>query len=75
MNIERSTKDPIVNKVREIRHEFERKFENDADGFYEWLLDLQHKYDKRIIRRRPKPLPTKRVSEKLSNNPVGVKYV
>lgn len=49
-------KDPIVNEVRQIRYELECKYEDDAEEFYKWLVTLQKKYSKRIVRRHPAQL-------------------
>jgi len=47
--------DPIIKEVRKIRHEIEAECHNDAQEYYEHIQQLQQKYSKRLVRRKPKP--------------------
>jgi hypothetical protein len=57
------TKDPIVEEVREIRHEIERECQHDPEHFYQHLKASQGKLVGRLIRRQPKPLVTSKQKE------------
>jgi len=50
-------KDPIVYEVRNIRHQIEKECHQDPDKYYQHLVSLQEKLAKRLVRRKPKPLP------------------
>ncbi|MFH1146298.1 MAG: hypothetical protein V1736_01155 [Pseudomonadota bacterium] len=47
--------DPIIKEIRTIRHEIEAEYENDPQKYYEHLQQLQERYSKRLVRRKPKP--------------------
>ena len=49
--------DPIVKKVREVRHQIERDCGNDADGYYRFLISAQEDLMGRLVRRSPQSLP------------------
>ena len=55
--------DPIVQQVREIRHEIERECERDPAKYYQHLRTLQENLGARVVRREPKPLPTGKQKE------------
>ena len=48
--------DPIVREIRDIRHEIECEYKDDAEAFYKWLVASQEKLGKRLVRRQPKLL-------------------
>ena len=47
-------RDPIVNEIRDIRHEIERVCKGDSEEFYKWIIASQQKFGKRLVRRQPK---------------------
>jgi hypothetical protein len=57
------TRDPIVEEVREIRHEIERESQSDPENFYQRLKALQGKLIGQIICGQPKPLVTSKQKE------------
>ena len=50
--------DPIVEEVRQIRHQIERQCQEDPEEFYKYLIACQKKLVGRLVCRRPKPLVT-----------------
>jgi hypothetical protein len=42
-------KDPIIKKIREVRHEIEAMCENDSQKYYEYLQEVQKKYSERLV--------------------------
>lgn len=48
-------RDPIVEEVREIRREIERECGSSADVYFEHLLQVQMKWQDRLVRRQPQP--------------------
>lgn len=50
--------DPIVRKVRDIRHEIERECQHDPEKYYQHLMASQGKLVGRLTCRQPKPLVT-----------------
>jgi hypothetical protein len=46
---------PIVEEIRQIRHEIEEECHNDSEEFYAYLLENQKQYTDRLVRRQPKP--------------------
>ena len=49
--------DPIVEQVREIRHQVERETQQDPELYYQRLRKLQETLSGRLVCRQPKPLP------------------
>ncbi len=49
--------DPIVEQVREIRHQVEREAHQDPELYYQRLRKLQETFARRLVCRQPKPLP------------------
>ena len=52
------TRDPIVEEVREIRHEIERECQQDPETYYKCIKCSQKKVAGRSVRRQTKPLLT-----------------
>ena len=48
--------DPIVNKVRKIRHEIEQEYQGDSQKYYQHIQTIQENFVDRIVCRRPKHL-------------------
>jgi len=48
-------RDPIVEEVRQVRHEIEADCENDPHKFYEHIRKMQETYRNQLIQRTPKP--------------------
>lgn len=48
-------RDPIIEEVRQIRHQIEAEFEDDPLKYYEHIQQVQDKYRKRLVRFKPKP--------------------
>ena len=48
--------DPIVDEVRRVRNEIERKYGLDPEAFYRHLRAIQKPLGDRVVSRRPKPL-------------------
>ena len=46
-------KDPIVQKVRNLRHELEQRYP-DSESYYQHLLQQQKSFEGRLVRRSPK---------------------
>ena len=51
------SQDPIVEEVREIRHQIDKECGQDPEKYYQHFQKLQKKLQKRLVRRMPKPLP------------------
>jgi hypothetical protein len=49
--------DPIVEEVRNIRHEIDRECQGDPEKYYEHVKDFQQKLGARLVRRKPNLLP------------------
>ena len=49
--------DPIVQEVREVRHQIERECRHDPEKYYQHLKAIQEKLGERLVRRQPNPLP------------------
>jgi hypothetical protein len=49
------SRDPIIDEIREVRRKIEAECNDDADKYYEHLLDVQDKYKNRLVRREPQP--------------------
>jgi hypothetical protein len=47
------SRDPIIEEVREVRRIIEAECNDDADKYYQHLLDVQEKYKNRLVRRKP----------------------
>ena len=45
--------DPIVKKVREVRHQIERDCGDEADGYYRFLISAQKDLVGRLVHRLP----------------------
>lgn len=55
-------KDPIIEEIRKVRREIEEECGNDSENYFNYLQNIQKKYQK-LVRRKPKPrlqLKTKR---------------
>ena len=48
-------KDPIVEEVREVRHEIEKEAGDDANAYYRHLKALEEQWRDRLVRRKPQP--------------------
>ena len=46
--------DPIVKKVRDIREEHARKFDNDLDRIFDDLKDKETKSSRKIVSMKPR---------------------
>lgn len=53
-------RDPIIEEVRQIRHDIEAECQNDPQKFYEHIQQLQNKYLHRLVQREPRMLIKKR---------------
>ena len=51
-------RDPIVDEVRRVRHEIERKLGSDRDAFYRHVQKLQKALGDRVVCRKPRRLET-----------------
>ena len=49
-------RDPIVEEVRQVRHQIEADCEDNPDKFYEHIRQEQEKYRNRLVQRKPKPV-------------------
>ncbi|MBL7177225.1 MAG: hypothetical protein ISS66_15485 [Desulfobacteraceae bacterium] len=49
--------DPIVQEVRNIRHQIEKECHQDPEKYYQHLKSLQEKLSERLVCRKPNPLP------------------
>lgn len=49
-------KDMIVEKVRKIRHEIEKEYEQDPAKYLEHIYSEQKKHGDKLVHRKPKPL-------------------
>ena len=49
------SRDPIIEEVRQIRHEIEAECEDDAQKYYQYIQQVQEKYRNRLVQRKPKP--------------------
>lgn len=47
--------DPILEEIRQIRHQIEVDCDNDPQILYEYLYRIQAKYSNRLVRRSPQP--------------------
>ncbi len=52
--------DPIMKKVREVRHQIERDCDDDADGYYRFLISAQEDLMGCLVRRSPQNLPRRK---------------
>lgn len=52
-------RDPIVEEVRQVRHQVEKDCEGDPQKFFEHIQEVQDKYRNRLVRRKPRPALTK----------------
>ena len=48
-------KDPIIEEIRQFRHEIENECQNDPQKYYEHCMEIQKKYSDRLVRFKPKP--------------------
>lgn len=49
--------DPIVQEVRNIRHQIEKECHQDPEKYYQYLKSLQEKLGERLVCRKPNSLP------------------
>ncbi len=49
--------DPIVEEVRNIRHEIDRECQGDPEKYYEHVKNFQQNFGARLVRRKPNLLP------------------
>ena len=50
------TVDPVVREVREIRHQIEQEYKQDAEKYYQHLMTYQKNLAERLVCRQPKSL-------------------
>ena len=53
-------RDPIIEEVRQLRHQIEAEIEDDPQKYYEHIQQVQDKYRNRLVRFKPKPALKKR---------------
>ena len=58
--------DPIVDEVRRVRHEIERKCGSDPEAFYRHLRKIQKALGVRVVCRRPRRLAISMQKERVS---------
>lgn len=56
--------DPLVEEVRRVRHDIERKCQHNSETFYQHVLEVQKSFANRLVRREPKPALSQRLNEK-----------
>lgn len=49
-----TAQDPIIEELRQIRHEIEQVY-NNSESYYQHLLDIQKQYRDRLTTHHPKP--------------------
>jgi hypothetical protein len=47
--------DPILEEIRQVRHQIEVDCHDDPQILYEYLCRIQAKYSDRLVRRYPQP--------------------
>jgi hypothetical protein len=58
--------DPIVDEVRRVRHEIERKCGSDPEAFYRHLRKIQQSLGARVVCRKPRRLAISMRKERVS---------
>jgi hypothetical protein len=58
--------DPIVDEVRHVRREIERKLGSDREAFYRHVRKVQKAFGNRVVCRKPRRLVTAVPKERVS---------